>query len=430
MAVIACAAAPALAQPVLYEESKMYSPNPDFDRYFGARIDMDNGIMIVAAAPPSPFKTGSGVAYLYDTATGQLLHDLVPDEAYRFFPQVAIEGNIAVLGAPEQGAGAVYLFDVTTGEQIGTIPSPDAWPDSMFGYPVKIDDGKLAVGASGAGSDFGGRVYLFDLETRALLREFAPDNLRRYEGFGHSLAFKDGYLAAGTQDFVADYYEPGDDSVYIFNAETGEQLHEIFPLEPSMFPAVSMAINNDTLVIGTTGDGAPVIDIPSGDEILRLDPPGLSPSYDTLYDVQMNDDFIVVGAPHDRVDGLMLAGRVFVYDASTLELYTTLRAEAPGEFNRFGDSIGLEGRSMAIGAIWADGPGGQHRGGAVYRIDLDGCTLADGAEPYAQLDFSDVIAFLSSFDAMSVEADLAPPYGDFDFSDILAFLTDFATGCP
>ena len=59
-----------------------------------------------------------------------------------------------------------------------------------------------------------------------------------------------------------------------------------------------------------------------------------------------------------------------------------------------------------------------------------GCNAADLAEPFGQLDFSDVVAFLGAFAAMQPEADLAPPIGVFDFSDVVAFLSEFAAGCP
>ncbi len=58
------------------------------------------------------------------------------------------------------------------------------------------------------------------------------------------------------------------------------------------------------------------------------------------------------------------------------------------------------------------------------------CSAADLDEPYGQLDFSDVVAFLGAFAAMGPEADLAAPTGQWDFSDIVAFLGLFGAGCP
>ncbi|MEZ6242634.1 MAG: GC-type dockerin domain-anchored protein [Phycisphaerales bacterium] len=58
------------------------------------------------------------------------------------------------------------------------------------------------------------------------------------------------------------------------------------------------------------------------------------------------------------------------------------------------------------------------------------CGVADLALPFGQLDFSDVIAFLTAFGTMSPAADLAAPFGQWDFSDVIAFLTAFGSGCP
>ncbi len=59
-----------------------------------------------------------------------------------------------------------------------------------------------------------------------------------------------------------------------------------------------------------------------------------------------------------------------------------------------------------------------------------GCNGADIAEPFGQLDFSDVSAFLTAFSNSQSEADLAEPFGQWDFSDVSAFLSLFAGGCP
>ena len=58
------------------------------------------------------------------------------------------------------------------------------------------------------------------------------------------------------------------------------------------------------------------------------------------------------------------------------------------------------------------------------------CNIADLADPFGTLDFSDVVAFLTAFGTMDTAADLAPPTGVFDFSDVVAFLTAFGAGCP
>lgn len=66
----------------------------------------------------------------------------------------------------------------------------------------------------------------------------------------------------------------------------------------------------------------------------------------------------------------------------------------------------------------------------VTALFTDGCSAADLAEPFGELDFSDILAFLSAFAGMQGAADLAEPLGVYDFSDVIEFLSVFAAGCP
>ncbi len=59
-----------------------------------------------------------------------------------------------------------------------------------------------------------------------------------------------------------------------------------------------------------------------------------------------------------------------------------------------------------------------------------GCNLADAAEPFGQLSFADITAFLADFSTGQPRADLAAPFGQYTFADITAFLDAFAAGCP
>ncbi len=72
-----------------------------------------------------------------------------------------------------------------------------------------------------------------------------------------------------------------------------------------------------------------------------------------------------------------------------------------------------------------------------FEIAYDGVTPpcaspcpADLAEPFGQLTFADITAFLGAFTNQDGPADLADPFGQFTFADITAFLTAFAAGCP
>jgi uncharacterized protein (DUF433 family) len=59
-----------------------------------------------------------------------------------------------------------------------------------------------------------------------------------------------------------------------------------------------------------------------------------------------------------------------------------------------------------------------------------GCTIADLVEPFGQLTFADIGAFVSAFNSGSSVADLAEPFGQLTFADIGAFVAAFNAGCP
>ncbi len=68
-------------------------------------------------------------------------------------------------------------------------------------------------------------------------------------------------------------------------------------------------------------------------------------------------------------------------------------------------------------------PGGNDWSGSFY------CP-ADLAQPYAVLNFSDVLEYLTLFAKMNAAADLAEPEGVFDFSDVFEYIVAFGEGCP
>ena len=87
----------------------------------------------------------------------------------------------------------------------------------------------------------------------------------------------------------------------------------------------------------------------------------------------------------------------------------------------------IEGNLGLSPAGYADGD--LNGDGEVTIADLDVVCYADFAAPFGLLDFFDVLAYLSAFDAQSPAADVAAPAGAFDFFDVLEFLAQFDAGC-
>lgn len=55
---------------------------------------------------------------------------------------------------------------------------------------------------------------------------------------------------------------------------------------------------------------------------------------------------------------------------------------------------------------------------------------ADLAEPFGELNFFDLAAFLSLYNAGDAAADLAEPFGQLNFFDVAAYLASYNAGCP
>ncbi len=138
-------------------------------------------------------------AFLFNGATGDLLHELAPPEegtvnfgaAVSGVPDVDGRGDLLVgadFAGPGTGpefAGRAYLFSGATGALLRTLASPNERRSGFFGravsgVPDADGDGRsdLLVGAPGerVGGNDAGRIYLFSGATGALL--FAKSGVR------------------------------------------------------------------------------------------------------------------------------------------------------------------------------------------------------------------------------------------------------------
>ena len=148
--------------------------------HFGYSVAISGSTAIVGAfAEDDADQDGSGSrsAYLFNVTTGEQLHKLTAPDATSnddFFRSVAISGNTAIIGAPENGdgrtsSGSAYLFNVTTGEQLFKLTASDGADNDLFGWSVAISGNLAVVGAfsnddGGVGSYFNsGSAYLFNV---------------------------------------------------------------------------------------------------------------------------------------------------------------------------------------------------------------------------------------------------------------------------
>ncbi len=318
---------------VIRDPIELESPNEEVDGDFGWYLsgvpDVNGdgrGDVVVGARSDNPggSPTDAGRAYVYDGATGALLHSLAsPNEEVggRFGQSVSGildvngDGNGDVVvgayfedpGGSPSGAGRAYIFDGSTGAVLHTLVSPNEEVDGNFGVSVTgVSDvngdghGDVVVGAyfedPGGSPSEAGRAYIFDGSTGALLHTLVSPNEESAGWFGVWVGGVPDVNGDGRGDVVigARFEDPGGSPpaagrAYIFDGSTGALIHTL--ISPNEESGGQFG-NRVSGVVDVNGDGR-------GDVVIGAwrEDPGASPSE---------------------------AGRAYIYDGSTGALIHTL----------------------------------------------------------------------------------------------------------
>lgn len=147
------------------DQTGVLLPNdPSTAQNFGGFVEVDGDYALVSYACDLPDPFGGGCVDVYDLRTGSFVSRLEPDDAesnLRFASSMAISGEIALVGASGDAAegvtGRVYAFDVLTGELLGKYAPPNVDPMDRFGTSVALDGQLAVIGAEREG--FYGRVH-------------------------------------------------------------------------------------------------------------------------------------------------------------------------------------------------------------------------------------------------------------------------------
>ncbi len=139
---------------------------------------------------------------------------------------------------------------------------------------------------------------------------------------------------------------------------------------------------------------------------------GVSTIHDVVIDGVLYPELVIADLPNTGADGFHVSanGRWLVFQALVTKPFSD-----PCVYS-------LDSDAAPLTAV-------------LLRIDLDevrggaGCNAADLAEPFGELTFADISAFLGAFNAGDAAADLAAPFGVFSFADITAFLGAYSAGC-
>ena len=363
---------------------------------------------------------------------------------------VAMDGNLAVVAAPDDdtgsnASGVVQVYDATSGALLHRLTNPAPQEYGNFGAAVAVQGTRVAVAAisdaSGIAAGVTSKVYIYDLAGAAPATPVAvlPNPTpAAYDYFGRAVAI------SGTRVIVG---ATGDDTV---SAEAGSayvfDLASPSPTTPVLtLPGVAgqygygsaVATSGARVAIGALTTGFPIGPAPTGKVyvydlsggasavlLATLTAPGTSPAGMFAGAVAMSGTWVVVGAYRDSTDAAD-AGRAYVFDLASVtpaNPVVVLAKPSPAAADYFGYALAISGGRVVVGTAGLD---------SAFLYDLESATpeVAVGAvanpTPTVGDSFGRAIAIAGFKVVIGAPGDDA---GEVDTGS--AYLYDIAAGPP
>lgn len=226
----------------------------------------------------------SGAAYIFTRGgaglawnSGQKLLPPSRVPVAMFGQSVAIDGNVAVVGAPgytgeqDRRYGAAFVFTrsltSTQWQLVATLRSPQPEVNALFGNSVAIDNGTILVGAQGRDTSSTlrdtGAVHVFRRGNSASSWTFAQ-TLSASDGqatdlFGYSMDLSGDEAVIGSFPNNSGTPEPGRGKVYRFTRNTQGTWSQTQIIKPALGEektvglGESVAVQPGTILVGASG---------------------------------------------------------------------------------------------------------------------------------------------------------------------------------
>jgi hypothetical protein len=295
--------------------------------------------------------------------------------------RVSALATVAVLGllalswsgpAPARSLEPAALLPVV-------LTAPDGPRGDYFGDAVALDGDTAIIGAPdddlGAGG-LQGSAYVFTRSSTgwALQQKLVAGDGAAKDWFGDQVAVSgDTAVVTAMFDTVGTRREQGSAYVFVRVGTTWYQQQQLVASDGQardMF-GCSVALSGDTTLVGTRADqSAAYVFKRTGStwsEQAKLVSPDGSAGADFASTLAVADDTAFVGAPHDSIDDNLWQGSVYVFGRGDTgwSLQQKLVAPDAHEVDQFGSSVALSGDTALIGAC-CDDIGGVEGLGSAY----------------------------------------------------------------
>jgi len=304
---------------------------PNADDGYGFSVALKGDTLVVGAIGDSTAAFNSGAAYVYvrngTTWTfQQKLTAAQPVSNSNFGISVDVLEDTVVVGA--HLADSAYVFHRDAGvwtQQQQLLPS--GGPEQSFGLSVSISGQTIAVGAasfSEPGAEFSGAVYVFVNNGSEWIQQqrFTAHDVAADQNLGFTVAISGDTIVASAPGESVGAHSKG--AVYIFerNGMTWDQKKRLVERSGAKLDSygVRVAIDGDTVVIGSSNDSTVAQFAGAGDVYVRSGNAGWSLKYvltandggflDLLgQTVAISGNTIMLGAPQQN----NLKGAVYIY---------------------------------------------------------------------------------------------------------------------
>ncbi len=253
------------------KEAELVSFNPIFGQYFGKSASIYGDVAVVGA-PLYETSVGEAYVFRYDGKSWQEEQKLSLSDEYEvwdrpaFGTSVSVWEDVAVVGAPKHGlkemdSGIVYVFryDGESWVEEEKIEPKDITEEKKFGYPVVVEQNRIAVGAVGEGNEWGknymGAVYIFEFEEGVWKekQKIVSPTAEINDFFGEGIALDGESLAVSSH--LNDEFASNGGAVFYYEKEGEEwQLKQSFSasdVEENMQFGRSVGMSGNVLAVGT-----------------------------------------------------------------------------------------------------------------------------------------------------------------------------------
>jgi LPXTG-site transpeptidase (sortase) family protein len=370
-----------------------WASNPNVLGEFGWAVDVSINNMVVGARNEDGLNENepvinSGAAYVYQRSGNSWMEQarLLPkglEQGDTFGASVTVDGSTAVIGATgvdvetAEDAGAAYVFQQKDDgwKQMKKLTLSDPVEGDSFGTSVALYQNTLVVGADSrdlgplidAGAAY---VYINSGGEWALQATLLPIDSEPAMYFGNSVAISGNVIVVGaTEAGYQGIHGPG--AAYVFR-KVGKNWVQEAKLQTEKgrqgdFFGASVSVESSTVVVG-----APFFDVETDNG--RLASAGSAFVFDysgsswtesaqlSADDPQVFDQFgssvsisagrVVVGAPRKAAWGLTDAGTSYLFTQKGKDWNQQFKIlpQQPMESARFGNSIAIDGGTIAVGA--------------------------------------------------------------------------------